>query len=148
MIARRGTVFHRWMGRGFAGAALLTAISSFFIQEINQWGQWSWIHLLSIYVIYSTIYGVLAIRRGNVRGHMSAMIPTYLGGFVVAGAFTLLPGRRMFEIFIAPLFDMAFSGDRSVGELAAWAFPVFAGVVALWIYRRTLVRPSRLLSSD
>ena len=33
------------------------------------------------------------IRRGNVDGHRKAMKGMYIGGCVVAGLFTLLPGR-------------------------------------------------------
>ena len=33
------------------------------------------------------------MRRGNVDGHRKAMKGMYIGGCVVAGLFTLLPGR-------------------------------------------------------
>lgn len=140
MIARRGTILHRWLGRGFAVAALLTALTSLFIHEINQWGQWSWIHLISIYVIFSTVTGVLAIRRGNVKLHMQTMIPTYLGGFVVAGAFTFLPGRMMFDMLLAPGFEAVFADEWS---LAGWAVPVIGVTVAVVVWLRSLVLPLR-----
>ncbi len=148
IVMRRGTMLHRWMGRGFAVAAMLTALTSFFINEIQQWGSWSWIHLLSILVVYSTITGVLAIRRGNMKGHMTAMISIYLGGFVVAGGFTFLPGRRMYEIFIGPVLRRIFSDQTGIVEVAAWAIPVVGVISAIWVYRRALVLPLRKMSRN
>ena len=143
MIARRGTVIHRWTGRGFALAALATALSSFFIHEINQWGQWSWIHGLSLYTVIATVTGVIAIRRGNRKLHMQTMIPVYLGGFVVAGAFTFLPGRTTFEVFLEPGFETLFAGDWHGIETAAWGIPLGACTVAVVVWWRSLVRPLR-----
>lgn len=143
MIARRGTVLHRWMGRGFAGAAMVTALSSFFIHEINQWGQWSWIHGLSVYVVIATGISVSAIRRGNVTLHRQTMIPIYLGGFVVAGVFTLLPGRTTFEVFLEPTLVSVFAGDWGKIETIAWGFPIAGCGVAVWVWWRLLVLPAR-----
>ncbi len=41
---------------------------------------------------------VLAARRGNIRRHGSAMASLFVGALVVAGAFTLLPGRIMHRV--------------------------------------------------
>ena len=138
LAARRGTPLHRWLGRGFALAALATALSSFFIHEIQQWGQWSWIHLLSAYVTAGTVIGYRAIRRGDVRGHMTTMVPIYPGGFVVAGAFTLLPGRTTFEVFLEPSFEAVFAGNWDMITLVAWVFPLLGCIAAIYLWRRTL----------
>jgi len=143
MLVKRGTVIHRWMGRGFAAAALLTALSSFFIHQINQWGIWSWIHLLSIYTIFATITGVRAIRRGDMRLHMQTMIPMYVFGFVVAGAFTLMPGRMTFEVFLRPTYEMLFSPNGDFSAIVTWALPALGVLIAVFVYWFTLVRPSR-----
>jgi uncharacterized membrane protein len=39
------------------------------------------------------------VRRGNIRGHRNAMIGLCFGGILIAGAFTVLPGRLMHRIF-------------------------------------------------
>jgi len=37
-------------------------------------------------------------RRGNIVAHRQTMQGTYLGGMIVAGGLTLIPGRLNFEI--------------------------------------------------
>ena len=37
--------------------------------------------------------GIYRIRQGNVRGHAAAMKGLFIGGLVIAGIFTLIPGR-------------------------------------------------------
>jgi uncharacterized membrane protein len=39
--------------------------------------------------------GVLQARRHRVKQHRSTMIWIFLGGLVIAGIFTLVPGRIM-----------------------------------------------------
>ncbi len=146
MLARRGTVLHRWCGRVFAGAAMLTALSSFFIHEINQWGPWSWIHLLSVYVVVSTVIGVRAIRLGNVKLHMQTMIPIYLGGFVVAGAFALMPGRLVFEAILMPRLVQVFSGHSELVALAVWGIPALAVILVVLVWWNALVLPLRRMA--
>ena len=41
---------------------------------------------------------VVAIRRGHVARHRAAMVSIYVGACLVAGAFTLLPGRFLGDL--------------------------------------------------
>lgn len=82
---------HRWVGWGFVLAMTVTAVSSFWIAGIRH-GQFSPIHLLSILTLMSLPIAVIARRQGNIRRHRQAMIGL-VSGLVVAGLFTLLPGR-------------------------------------------------------
>jgi uncharacterized membrane protein len=41
----------------------------------------------------------LAIKKGNVKAHKRKMILLYFGAIVIAGAFTLAPGRYLNEVF-------------------------------------------------
>ncbi len=98
LLAAKGTARHRLLGRVFVLAMVVTALSSFLIHEIRSFGLFSAIHLLSIFVLVNLVQAIRAIQRGQVRAHRLAMISTYIGGIVVAGGFTFLPGRIMAKI--------------------------------------------------
>lgn len=142
LLMRKGTGGHRALGRVFACCALATAATSFLIHEIRLWGIWSPIHLLSIMVIFGIWRAVRAVRRGNVVAHIRLMQSVYLWGFVVAGAFTLLPSRTLGEVFLARAIQAVSGGIPSVEMLLAVALPVTVTLVALWLRLRPRVTRS------
>jgi uncharacterized membrane protein len=91
----KGTVVHKAMGRIWAGLMLIAATSAIFINEIRMVGPFSPIHIFVIMTYMGLWEGVREIRRGNVVAHQAAMKSLYLGALLLAGAFTLLPGRRL-----------------------------------------------------
>lgn len=98
LFRRKGTPTHKLMGRVWAGLMLITATSALFINEIRLIGPFSPIHIF-VLVTYAGLYeGIREIRRGNVIAHQAAMKSIYLGALLFAGAFTLLPGRRMHDV--------------------------------------------------
>jgi uncharacterized membrane protein len=56
------------------------------------------IHLLSVLVLYSVPSAYFAIKAGDVKKHKLNMIGLYIGGMVVAGGFTLVPGRFLGDL--------------------------------------------------
>ena len=97
VLARpKGTAVHKAMGRIWVALMFAAAISSFWIKSST--GDFSWIHLLSIWVLFTMSLAFIQIRRRNVASHRSWMIGTYIG-LVVAGTLTLLPGRRIHVLF-------------------------------------------------
>ena len=62
-------------------------------------GGFSLIHLLSGWTIISLPMAIYAVRRGKVQAHRRAMTGMFVGGLLVAGALTFLPGRLMWAIF-------------------------------------------------
>ena len=62
------------------------------------WGPWSPIHLLAIYTLAMLPLAVLHARRHRVPNHKRAMISIFIGGLVIAGAFTFVPGRIMHAV--------------------------------------------------
>ena len=100
--APKGTIPHRTLGWIFVGLMLAVALSSFRIHQIRLWGPWSPIHLLSIFTLITLPLAVWAAHRHNVAGHRRAMISIFLGALVVAGAFTLMPGRIMHQVAFGP----------------------------------------------
>ena len=72
---------------------LLVAVSSFSIHELRQWGSFSLIHLLSIFTLGMLPLALYFARQHKVVSHRNTMLGLFVGALVVAGAFTLLPGR-------------------------------------------------------
>ena len=96
--APKGTLPHRIVGWSWAGLMLSVAISSLFIHLLQTWGKWSPIHLLSILVLVTLPAALWAAHRHEVRWHRRAMTLLVLGALVIAGGFTLLPGRIMHRV--------------------------------------------------
>ncbi|TWF54509.1 DUF2306 domain-containing protein [Neorhizobium alkalisoli] len=95
LIYPKGTRLHRSLGKVWMVLMAVTAISSFFIHEINLFYGFSPIHLLSIFVLVSIWRSIAAARAHNIRAHKAGVIGMYVGGIGVAGLFTLVPGRIM-----------------------------------------------------
>lgn len=98
LFRRKGTGMHKTLGWAWVIAMAITAVSSLFITGING-GFYSWIHILSGWTLIALPMGIFAIRRRNVSGHKRAMTGIFVGGLLVAGAFTFLPGRLMWRVF-------------------------------------------------
>ncbi|WP_376988954.1 DUF2306 domain-containing protein [Bosea sp. R86505] len=90
----KGTRPHRRLGWIFVSAMMLVALSSLLIARS---GHFSAIHLLTLLTLISLPYAVVSRRRGNIAAHRSAMTGLLLG-LVIAGGFTLLPGRLMHAV--------------------------------------------------
>ena len=91
---RKGTPAHKFAGRIWVALMAATALVSFGIRSN---GSFSWIHLLSIWTLIALAASIYAILRGNVRAHRKGMTSAY-AGLVIAGVFTLLPGRRLGQL--------------------------------------------------
>ena len=98
MAGVKGTARHRALGWSWVALMALVVGTSFFIHEIQQWGRWSWIHLLSILTAVTLPAAVSAARRGRRRAHAQAMIMLYVFALLVTGVFTLWPGRVMHAV--------------------------------------------------
>nr|WP_281419558.1 DUF2306 domain-containing protein [Falsiroseomonas tokyonensis] len=92
LLAPKGGGRHRAMGWVWVALMAVVALSSFWIATR---GHLSWIHLISGWVLLLLPIAVLAARRGRIRSHRRAMASLFLGGLIIAGGFTLLPGRIM-----------------------------------------------------
>jgi uncharacterized membrane protein len=100
LIARKGSKQHRRLGYIWAAAMMTVAITSFWIHEIRQFGDYSLIHVLSVFVIVSVPMALAAARSGRVNRHKKIMLSTFFFALITAGAFTLLPGRIMYRVLI------------------------------------------------
>jgi len=95
---RKGQAFHRTAGWTWVVLMATTAFSSLFIVGLNG-DVWSLIHLLSGWVLVTLPLAVYAARKHRVSIHRRAMTGMFVGGSLVAGGFTFLPGRLMWALF-------------------------------------------------
>jgi uncharacterized membrane protein len=96
----KGTLPHRALGWIWVALMGTVAISSFWIhgKQIQLGGPWSPIHLLSIFSLIMLPLGVWYAHRHRVTGHRITMISIFIGGLVIAGLFTFVPGRVMHAV--------------------------------------------------
>ena len=92
---RKGTGSHRALGWGWVALMGSTALASAFIRDyrLPNIAGITPIHAFTVLVAVQLPRGIWLIRRGDVVGHRKTMRGLYIGGCVVAGIFTLLPGR-------------------------------------------------------
>jgi uncharacterized membrane protein len=100
--APKGTLPHRTVGWIWVGLMVTVAASSFWIHQLRLFGPWSPIHLLSIFTLLVVPLAVWRARRQDVSGHRRIMIFTFVGALVVAGLFTVVPGRIMNSVIFGP----------------------------------------------
>jgi len=96
--APKGTLPHRTIGWIWVLLMASVAISSFWIHTIRLVGPFSPIHLLSIFTLTMLPLAVWRAHRHRVVDHMRIMITTFIGALVIAGLFTLVPGRVMHTV--------------------------------------------------
>jgi len=98
---KKGTGFHKAMGWSYVILMVATMVAAFFIRSPGGYtlapglSGFSLIHLFIPFTAFGLGGALIAIKRGRSRHHARGMISTFLGALLIAGLFTLLPGRRM-----------------------------------------------------
>ena len=100
LLRPKGGGAHRLAGWLWVGFMAYVAGSSLWISEIQMWGRFSPIHLLSLWTLGSLVFAVTTARRGNLRAHRRTMQSLFFLALVVTGLFTLVPGRVMHTILL------------------------------------------------
>lgn len=98
LVRKKGTASHKMIGRTFIALMLATALTSFFIREINR-GNFSWIHIFIPVTLFASWEAIHYIRKGNVKRHKRAVYGLFFGALLIPGLFTFVPGRRMWMLF-------------------------------------------------
>jgi uncharacterized membrane protein len=98
-FSTKGAPWHRALGAVYLTLMMVTAIAAFFIRSVNP-GHLTLIHLFIPLTLFGVFGALWNVRRGNIKGHRNAMLGLYLGGILLAGAFTLLPGRLLHQVFL------------------------------------------------
>ncbi len=102
LYSLKGSKRHKSLGKIYMILMLITATITLFMpamvgpQLFNHFG---WIHLFSLLTLYTVPTAILAIKRKNIKVHKRKMIILYVGAIVIAGGFTLVPGRYLHTLF-------------------------------------------------
>ena len=103
MLRPKGTPVHRLLGKVYMILMLTTAALSLLIPAAvgpQLVGHLGLIHILSFVVLFSVPRAYFAARNHNLVHHKIAMIGVYVGGILVAGGFTLAPGRYLNQLLL------------------------------------------------
>jgi uncharacterized membrane protein len=144
--ARKGAArrprLHRAFGYAWVTLMIVTAVSAIFIRggNIPNIGGFSPIHLLSPLVLFSLYGSFRYLAQGNIDRHRKTMVRLYVGSCIVAGGFTLLPGRLIGDLvwvdwlgIRSPHLHPASAPSPSTFE----GFPMIAQIVSntpLWVW--------------
>jgi len=98
LLIKKGTKVHATAGRVYMILMMITAtITLFMPAQVGSTflGHFGWIHTFSFLTIYTVPTAYLAIKKGNIKTHKRKMISLYFGAIIIAGGFTLSPGRYL-----------------------------------------------------
>jgi len=98
LLNRKGSPAHKVLGKVYMSLMLVTALVTLFMSaEVGPTllGHFGFIHMFSFLVFYYVPTAYLAIRGGNIKKHRDSMIGLYVGGILIAGGFTFVPGRLL-----------------------------------------------------
>jgi uncharacterized membrane protein len=145
--ARQGRIqrprLHRAAGYAWVTLMLVAATAAIFIRDFrlpNIRG------VTPIHILIPVVYGMLALAfwflaRGNITAHRKTMQRLYLGACLVAGAFTLLPGRYLGNLvfgqwlgLISPHYQ-PHQGTPLIGQILVhtplWVWGLLAALLVL-----------------
>lgn len=129
LYRKRRDTLHKLAGYTWVAAMALVAGGSFWLEAavLPLGFGFGPIHVLSVVVLHGLVRGVLAARSGDIAAHEGWMRGLYWQALIIAGMFTLLPGRT--------LNTLLFPGQPSAGFVA---IGVIVGGLALrwWAGRR------------
>ncbi len=112
---QRKDTLHKIAGYTWVCAMIITAISSFWINEIRMVGAFGPIHILSVFTIFSVFSAVRSAIKRDFIAHSKSMRQIAKYALGIAGTFAFLPGRLM---------------NRHVfGENGTLGFVLLAGVI-------------------
>ena len=96
----KGTALHKALGRVWVAAMVAACISALFIESFAPVvGPFGFIHLLVIWTLIALGRGMSAIiLHQDLKGHLSNMQGAWWG-IVIAGLFSLIPGRLLWSMF-------------------------------------------------
>ena len=99
-LSRKGAAGHRTMGYLYLALMTVTAIDALLIHELMPKAPlgFSPIHVLVPLTLFGVASAWIGARKHDIRRHRTAMIAVYVGGLLIAGSLTLLPGRILHAV--------------------------------------------------
>lgn len=102
LLNHKGTRWHKILGKTYMSLMMVTAIITLFMEAkvgLTLFDHFGFIHIFSALVLYLVPSAFFAARRHDVSSHRYSMIGLYVGGIIIAGIFTFMPGRMLHEWF-------------------------------------------------
>jgi uncharacterized membrane protein len=96
LLARKGTLPHRVLGRIWLFIMASIAISGFFIQSA---GHFSLIHIFSVVTLIIIPVIVWQARKGNIASHANWAMGLFIAALLVSGILAFMPGRLLWNVF-------------------------------------------------
>jgi uncharacterized membrane protein len=141
---------HRAVGFTWVALMLVTAISALFIRDFRlpNIAGYTPIHLLVPFTLVTLVGAFHALAKGNIRAHRSRMQMLYVGACLVAGAFTLLPGRYLGDLLwshvgmpdvlaSSALVQLLARHPQAIGQILrgtpTWVWGLLAGLLVLGV---------------
>lgn len=103
--APKGTLPHRTLGAIWVLLMTVVTVSSIFIRPsmtpglpLSQW--FGFIHIFTALTAFGIVGGLIWIVRGGatLKRHKGPFIGIFIGGLIVAGVLSFLPGRIMHQV--------------------------------------------------
>jgi uncharacterized membrane protein len=94
-FSRKGAPAHRAIGVAYLVLMTITATAAIFIPR----GRISFFYFFVLLTYFSIFRAIWFLRKKNIPGHKRAMVGLYVGGLLIAGGLTFLPGRMMYRLF-------------------------------------------------
>ncbi len=100
-VSRKGAPHHRALGYVYLVLMTVTALAALFIHVLmpsGPFGGFSPIHLFSALTLFGVASALIGARTHNIPQHRASMLGVYVGGILIAGSLTFLPGRLMHAV--------------------------------------------------
>ena len=101
LFKKGGGNSHRLWGKGYALLITFSSLVSLLLEAHvgPKWlGHFGYIHLLSVLTIATIPYSLWQLKRGRLISHKRSMQFLYWTGLLIAGGFTLFPGRYLHSV--------------------------------------------------
>ncbi|MEL7118785.1 MAG: DUF2306 domain-containing protein [Bacteroidota bacterium] len=102
LLAKKGGSNHRLLGKIYLLLMFFTAFVTLFLPAMvgpQFLGHFGWIHSFSFLTLYSVPTAYYAVRKKQIKRHQRIMVLLYVGAILIAGGFTLAPGRYLHTVF-------------------------------------------------
>ena len=100
-FSAKGAPNHRLWGKIYLALMTVTSIAALFIHTIMPNGPFagfSPIHLFVPLTLFGVVGALYFARKHDIPRHRRAMLGVYIGGLLIAGSLTFLPGRIMHAV--------------------------------------------------